>query len=264
MSLYAPLISIEVAHDYFASPERLVLTFVPDGRTRAWLEASECVVRAVENRLQIIYDTEAQAGGKPLAATGEAVELRFGVTAEDPLFPDYTDGLAAPMRPPVVMGLEPKAKADEVGVLPLTAQPDAMPWAGPRSHFVLAVTLTGDLSDAGRRYGARLTARAAPWKYILLDDWGDTTPCVVDARDDVAFGDASLEALADGRRRLAIRSQRALPIQERCDRQFQLRAVAADGAPGTLLIGRLPGAAPGRLALDPAGSGLVTEIYVAR
>lgn len=264
MPRYARLLSVEVVHGYFHAAERLLLNFRPDDQTRAWLERAGCVVRGQENRLEVLFDSDAVGARRPPAATGEPAELRFGVTAEDPLFAEYTEGVALIGRQPITLTAE-QARVEDDGALRLAppASP-APPWAGPRAHLVISLPLAGDLADAGRRYRVRLSTRATRWKYVLLDDWGDLNPCVVDVRDGVAFGEARIEALADGRLRLTTVSDRALPLTERCDRQFQLRAGAEDGAPEAVLIARLPGAAPGHLASAPDGDGLVSEIYVAR
>lgn len=256
MSYFAPLIRLDVVHDYFADPARLVLDFQPDARTAEWLEAAGCVMRADENRLYVFYDAEARGG-----VTGrEPTELRFDVTADDPLFVEFTaDWPGGGPGAPWIRGEDAKVGKDGVWrLVPEAGSQQAV--APPGVHFRLSFPVGGPAA-AGRRYRLDLASRATAWKYILLDDWGAVTPVVVDPARLVSFSAAAPEPIADGRPALAITSTEAIPLSDRPAQRFQLRADGAD----TPLIDILPAAAPGRLGLDgpAAKSRMVSEIYVA-
>jgi len=264
MPTYAPLLRVDVVHQYFADPASLQLRFLPDARTAAWLERTGSVLRELANAMIVFYDTEGR-GGRPLAA-GADVELAFDVVADDPLFAEYTQAPPPPnLRPPRFSGTG--AAADESGVWRLSEPqgPGLSPKASAAS-FRLELPVSADLREAGRRYRLDLASRAIGWKYILLGDWGDHSPRVDDPEGAFAFGSAAPETLADGRAALSFVSEKAIPLAERPAQRFQLRGAGQGGAPGPVLIASLPAAAPGRLALDRARDPptIVSEIYVDR
>jgi len=261
MPLYASLFRFEVIHDYFADPANLKLTFRPDAASADWIERTGCVMRAADNRLAVFFDCEARGGS---AAEREPAELVFDVVADDPLFIEFTAEW-----PPAVGGAPwfrgHDATADADGVWRLGAPTRAAAVMRQGVHMRLSLPVAGDAKAVGRRYRLDLASRSTAWKYILLDDWGEVAPVVVDPAGKIAFTPAAPEAIADGRSALAIVSSDPIPLSERPSQRFQLRAANGGGA-GALLIATLPAAAPGHLGLDAAAAPprMVSEIYVAR
>ncbi|WP_293905390.1 hypothetical protein [Phenylobacterium sp.] len=262
MAGYALLFSVEVGHGYFRDPARLRLAFRPDPDTDSWLARTGAVAKAAANVLRVYYDTEPRGGGAPLAATVAPVDLRFGVTAADPMFAGYTDGLGPIAGGPT--GFGPGIAVLRPGEAWPLLEPDG-PWAawagGRRPDFAVAIPLEGLPGDPAPAYRLQLEPRETTWKYILTGDWEGMTPRVVDPSGEVAFTGPVEEPLADGRLGLAIRSDTRLPLAERCDQTFQLR----DGdAAARVLINRLPGPRMSGLTLEPAdrAPGLISEIYV--
>lgn len=298
MPRYEALLSVEVVHAYFHDPRRLRLRFRPDRDTDAWLARAGCVVRPGPNALQIFHDAETSAGVFAAPDVSPA-ELRFAAIADDPQFADFTADLPARMAPPPCFLGDATARAD--GAFPMAPAPlawsrsglgpaslddtpppldaDGKPtrppleaeppplgrWTGggPRPHLVLRLPLPTAPKDAGRAYRLELASRSTTWKYILTGDWTDLEPQIVDTAAAFEFKAPAQEPLADGRTGLAIRSLTPIPLRERPDQRFQLRA----GAAGAVLMDYLPGARPGVATLDPPASPpapLVSEIYVAR
>jgi hypothetical protein len=261
MPLYACLFRFDLVHDYFADPANLKLSFRPDAHSADWIERTGCVMRAADNRLTVLFDSEARGGS---AAVREPTHLVFDVVAEDPLFIEFTSEWPPAVHgAPSFSGEAATAGADGVWRL---GKPVASPSiARQGAHLRLSLPVGGDAKAVGRRYRLDLTSRSTAWKYILLDDWGDVTPMVVDPAGKIAFSAAAPEPIADGRSALAIVSSDAIALSERPSQRFQLRA-ANDGGAGALLIATLPAAAPGHLGMDAAAAKprMVSEIYVAR
>lgn len=254
------LVSLEVAHAYFQEPRRLRLRFRPDAETQGWLDRTGCLTRQGPNALRVFFDTEARGGGAFPQRSDRLEELRFAVTAEDPMFASYTADLT-PMEdePACFLGGEAAAPGRSYPMAPA-----ASAWSreGPRPHFTVRLPVPLTVADAGRAYRLELASRSTTWKYILTGDWADIEPCIVDAAGALAFHGPAAEPLADGRAGLMIRSKDPIPLMERPGQRLQLRA----GPAGRVLIGRLPCARAGGLGLDPPDnpSGVVSEIYVAR
>jgi hypothetical protein len=175
--------------------------------------------------------------------------LSLAMWVGDPLFDNYTEGL--PAVGPEVPLFVPDGDT-------LTPQGHA-----PRLHAAQRLSLLLPLS-AGE-WQLRLQPRATVWKYLLLGDWGEPPPRVVDAQHQVRFNEPEAEALADGRRAWAIRSGVAIPLQRRAGQRFQLRA-EGQGGEERVLIRQLPAANARNFAREVEGgaTALVSEIPVLR
>lgn len=268
MSAFARLFSVEVLHPYFSAPSRLKLRFAPDAATAAWLARTGCVVKGADNALHVYFEGDRNVPARTVAADGGAVDLRFGVYAQDGQFARFTDGLPTIDAPPLTFWSGQSSRDGEA--LRLSASPDrASHWSeGPRPDLVVAVTLGGNqvpTGDApGPLYRVALKSRESFWKYILLGDW--TQIRVVDPQSAIAFEAAADATLPDGRVVHAVRSKSAIPLAERFEHRFELHAVAT--ASGEAPVRRvLPTPAAANLARDRTPDGrelLVSEIFVPR
>lgn len=286
MGAHELLFSIEVVHGYFRDPAACRLRFEPDAATRDWLRQARCVSRRAPNGLSVYYELpDGPAGARPIRAqSDEPISLSYTVSALDPAFGLYSDGLAAcetldPGSPPLLVFDSVRARRPfDPGEAWILSAPASIDTGGlsVRPDFKLLIGLIGDLSDAGRAYRIDFNSRAATWKYLLIGDWAGDRPRIVDATHPTAdlFDDPFADPdkppeptpLADGRMAISVRSTQPLAVLDRPRGQFQLWSRSEDGSRDQVLVSSLPHAAAANFAIETPGdpSTLVAEIFVTR
>ncbi|QPF73401.1 hypothetical protein G8A07_11045 [Roseateles sp. DAIF2] len=229
---YTLLGSARVRHGYFADGLARSLRFTPDAQTWRALTAHRLLLRCNGHGLAVHADALAL---ERLWIERAPRALRFSLDCADPAFALYTE----PGELPALS-------------LPLFEADDGEEETVWRARLGGAVELD-------------LPARRTVWKYLLLGDWREHRPELVDAGAAVQFEPPSEERLPDGRLALVIRSRSALALAEQSPHRFQLRDAASQ--PPKLLRQRLPAAAPRGLQREPSPQGghiAVTEIFVSR
>ncbi|MGC1302619.1 MAG: hypothetical protein WA840_09615 [Caulobacteraceae bacterium] len=277
MMAYALQFGIDVRHSYFSDPAHLRLRLAADRPTAALLERLGFMLRLRSDGLRVY----GPANGLDAAPAAEAAPiLRFVAYAEDPAFACYTNGLTAFDAPPLVFGRTAPTR-DKDGYWPMSpsTSPDSPPaisaFGRRRPDFVVEVPAFPGPPVAERLYLVSLASRATIWKYLLVGDWADDRPLIVDKASDapISFADAfdgdsppATEILADGRPAIAIRSQSPIPLSAAAARQFQLWSRTVAGEPDHVVIPRLPAPDPRSLSRPaaPSGGALVSEIFLQR
>lgn len=228
---YRLLGQLLVRHSYFADGLARRIKFLPDAPTQQLLQAYELLIRANGHALSV-HVPEHRLEPLWQAARRSALALNFALRCSDADFTLYSE---APLLP----GMSLPLPADE-------AQ-DVQAWQ----------------QALGQTLELQLQARRTRWKYLLLGDWQDQQPQVVDPSGQLDF-EAATEMLGDGRQALCFIASQPLPLSERATPRLQLRDAAAQ--PPRILVSRLPGAAPRSLQRQTlqAQRADVSEIFLSR
>jgi hypothetical protein len=288
MGPFQPLFSVEVEHGFFPGAVCRGLRFVPTPAAAARLERARCLLRSTDRGVLVLHDAGAAPVLQALAgAVDEPLRLDFLVRATDPLFANYTEGLASTLTALPMFDTEhalPDGERWRLHTGASAGPADLQRLDAPRATALLArqerlappaftVSITVSAADAaapppqGKRYFCRLQARTTVWKYCLFGTWveaNDDPVQVVDLAQGWRFEPAVAERLADGQEVLAVRSSTRIPLQQRSDRRFQLRQ--RSGGADRVLIKRLPVASARQLSRETVGGEptLVSDIYVHR
>ncbi|RVT49753.1 hypothetical protein [Rubrivivax albus] len=261
MSDYRMLCSLEVIHEFYASPSRTGLQFVPSPDASAWLRRTGSFFRASGGRLDLF----APPG---VLDDASSVALTFSVQAADPLFVNVTPALTGDGG--LARFDSGEAELDTgtgrwllgtaaTGITAMTGGEHQPVAALPAFEVVLR--LTGHEDESRRNFALRLHSRVTFWKYVLVGGWAVQQPMVVDLDQMTEFGIAEEVLSADRTPALAICSLSPLPLQEHSNRRFQLRNAA-----GAVLVQRLPTASASSLVRESIAGrpALVSEIFVHR
>lgn len=278
---YLPLLALDIGHGFFAGGRGGALHCRPSRACAALLARHDAVVRDTGHGLWLHVEARALDGLRDAAAQPGGLRLLWWLLSDDPLFVNYTDGLALPGGELPVFGNADGRAGGALEPVPALApleQHEAR-WASGGARLpAAAVALTldaralaaADAPAAGPnpdalaplQFTLALAARRTVWKYCLVGDWEAEPLQVVDLQRAVQFEPAMAEPLADGRQALAIRSTEPLMLQQRASRRFQLRG----GSAHRVLVKRLPEAHARHFGRDtrPGAQALVSEIFVHR
>ena len=291
MGPFLPLFSLELEHAYFPAGVCRGLALAPAAASIQRLDHAGCLLRATDRGLLVLFDAgRADALALQAGEADDPLRLHFLARVADPCFANYTAAPVGSSRSLLMFDsrravhdadsgrwrLHAGASADAANLRRLDSPEaaEALSAAERRAppHFAVSVEVRPeDVAEAaagrGRRFHARLAARATVWKYCFMGELAealDDEVRVVDLGQSLQFGAATGERLPDGRSVLAVRSVAPIALQERSPQRFQLRS----GGNGTdkVLIKRLPVASPRQLSRETLGGvpTLVSEIYVNR
>ena len=276
---YLPLLSIEVAHAYFADGRCRGLRFTPTAATGEWLEAQGAVVRDTGSGLVVFAPLpKLQAIAEP------PTMLAWSVRATDTMFASVSEKFDLEEGRKILFfsrdGVDPTAdtvwrlhegEAASQADLCHVRSPvlrclltDAERRLPPSFVVRVAAPAPGSTGPHGVRFRIAFAARAPVWKYCLIGAWSSRPKEleVVGAHSDPAFGAAEDDALDNGQPMLALRSASGIALAERSERRFQLRERSPRG--DRVLVERLPVAGAGHFTretnTDPPT--LVCAIYV--
>jgi hypothetical protein len=200
---------LRVRHGYFADGLARRMQFLPDAPTQRQLDAYELLTRANGHALSV-HVPEHRLQQLWQAARQATLTLDFALRCSDPDFALYSE---APVLPDMSLPL-PAGEAQ-----------DAQAW----------------LRGLGQQVELQLQPRRTRWKYLLLGDWQDQQPQVVDPAGQLSF-EAATETLGDGQIVPSFIASSTLPLAERDAPRLQLHDAASQ--PPRILVSRLPGAAP--------------------
>lgn len=231
---YRLLARFRVQHAYFADGLARQICFLPDAPTQRWLKDYELLCRSNGHSLSVHLPEHRSADLFAAALRQpERARLGFALRCSDAEFPLYS---ADTLLPSLTVSFEVTEGA---------SLPD---W----------------LASLGRSAELKLRARRTQWKYLLLGDWREHQPRIVDPSGRLSFEAAPAETLSDGRQALVFRAQSELPLAQLGQPQLQL----CDGStePPRVLVSRLPGAAPRGLQRETLQGERrdVSEIFVSR
>lgn len=277
MSSYREWFRLTLTHAYHGARGWTGWRARPGERSAQLLTSLGAVQRQVEGTLTVLLLDErmTRLGLQPGMDAG--APLLLYVDAGDPHFAAYTapqpapgqvllaDSTQAVREPSGAWRLHPDAELGPEALAPQSAPDDAPPrqrWPSPRAPVLvlrLAPPLPGP--DAPVHYVVRLGAAASYWKYYLLDGLADRPLSIADPDHEVVFRRSS-EAGPEGRPAAVFTSDRAMLLQARSARRFELREQAAFG--DKVLMKRLPVACAGirQQAMVDGHAVLVSEIFV--
>lgn len=228
---YLLLGALQVRHAYFADGWARRMHFDPDPPTRQLIDAYQMLSRSNGHALSLhLPEHRLQALWTDFGRAG--LRLNFALRCSDPDFSLYSEA-------PVLPGMSLQ--------LPGSDAATAAEW----------------LQGQARQLELQLQARRTRWKYLLLGDWQDQQPQVVDPTGQLSF-EASSETLVDGQVVPCFIASGELPLAERAVPRLQLCDVASQ--PPRILVSRLPGAALRGLQRQTlhAQRADVSEIFLSR
>ena len=285
MSSYRLVFRVAFEHAYFADGVLRPLRIVPGAACHDMLRRAGVLLLEEEGGIAAFGDDRiVERLRLHTLDAGAALGLAFLVYVTDPHFFEYT----LPARPAgsLLFLSTADAAADADGRLLLHATP-TVPAAAllPREHprlqailgqrvlapapaMVLEVALTPAMLDApepGRSFQIRFDAASSHWKYCVFgaaEAGNESRAGIVDLAGDMEFEHLPGAEIGDRRRADVWLSKRAIPMRERPEARFQLRAVSPSG--DKVLIKRMPNAGVGKRFRECRDGNeiLVSEVFV--
>lgn len=259
MKTYGPLFRLEVSHDYYrAAPP---LSIEPDPDTKQLMQRAGLHQRDDKGRIEVFADNDREllsdiAQGRPLAFV-------YRLRAEDPTVQLITKGLAASgQRLFVVKDNTPLENRDAVP-LDLIEDVKKNPLLAPSDEIrpplaYIQITISPDAKDAV--YSARFAADSRVWVYNIIGGEEDAKYQIRDTNDNVTFDAIEPRQMANGKLAKRFSSKDPIEMNSEPTQRFEL---LDDGPFGKrVILPVLPAAAPGSGSLDPAGTGLMSDIYI--
>jgi hypothetical protein len=269
MSRYAPLLTVEVNHTFFAGGRCRVVDLALVGRSQALVHRSGMVARSAPGRLEVLHDPADRSRLALFSSDPEeSFRLDIRVTTRDPGFWSYTEG--APAREAVLAFDSRSASVDPGdGTIRLSkgevaSAEDGLPLGSARRAGLLegwapvtppvallrlrladegGAFLDPPASGTGWRYRLDFVARATYWRYLLLGRLAGGGSTITDPDGVTQFEFVGEELLPGNRKAASFRSTTRLPLEEFSSRRFQLRASGSKGnGNGPILVRRLPAA----------------------
>ncbi len=285
MSSYRLVFRVAFEHAYFSDGVLRPLRIVPDAACHDMLRRAGVLLLVGEGGIAAFGDDRiVERLRLHTLDAGAALGLAFLVFFTDPHFFEYT----LPARPAghLLFLSTADAAADADGRLLLHATP-TVPAAAmlPREHprlqailgqrvlapapaMVLEVVLTPAMLDApepGRSFQVRFDAASSHWKYCVFgaaEAGSESRAGIVDLAGDMEFEHLPGAEIGDRRRADVWLSKRAIPMRERPEARFQLRAASPSG--DKVLIKRMPNAGVGKRFRECRDGNeiLVSEVFV--
>ncbi|MFJ3047924.1 hypothetical protein ACIPEN_19010 [Herbaspirillum chlorophenolicum] len=285
MSLYSPLLSIDVEHD-FLQLQAAAFICVPTPETADWIRRRDLLVRSQRNGVAVFCEA-ARRNVLLEDCTPGAALLTFKWFAQDPLFSQYTLPLAP--TPESLLYLRSSASVAEdsgrrrlhagdtvdAGMMQAMTAPLLARHLDRRDVLRKPVLVAEiDLADHvakedaadvhGVNYYLRFSVRKSIWKYYLISDADADTVnlAIVDLDETVRFVNVEPEQLPGNRRALVFMSDGEIEMQQKYPQRFQLREQGGMGE--RVLIRRLPNADVSKVTQEMVSgrAALVSEIYI--
>ena len=273
---WKPLFGITIQHNFFSTTLGPLLDFVPIFETQAIIRSSGMISRAESNRIILCYDDEREEILRSCIPTDTGrLDFIFNIYALDPQYELYTDmSLSSSGTSPCYSSSE-KSVALENGLhletisgaaakeLANRATPD-----GDRRHpvkqpvFNVSISIAQQDSLEHQEYLIGCEARTTYWKYYILGELARQETEIIDLRGDIQFLRSDSQTPFPNREAAVFYSSEPIPLEERPNKQFQLRRPGSNG--NKVLIKRLPNASVENLAKDiiKGKEVNVSEIYI--
>lgn len=269
MSGFAPLLTVEVGHSFFAGGRCRVVDLSLVGHSRDLAQRAGLVARSAPGRLEVLHD---RSDGSRLALFSsdpeESFRLDVRVTTRDPGFWSYSEGAPAPGT---VLAFDSRSASVDPGdgTIRLSkgevaSADDGVPLGSARRAGLLdgwtpvtppvallrlrlaneeGAFLDPPAPGRGWRYRLDFAARATYWRYLLLGRLAGGGSAITDPDGTTQFEFVGEEILPGNRKASSFRSTTRLPLEEFSSRRFQLRATGGNGnGNGPILVRRLPAA----------------------
>lgn len=285
MSSYRLLFRVAFEHAYFADRVLRPLRIVPTSACHEMLRRAGVLLLDEAGGIAAFGDERVVERLRlHTMEAGDALGLAFLVYFTDPHFFEYT----LPARPAghLLFLSRADAVADAGGRLLLHAAPVVPASAmlarehprleailgkqvlAPAPAMVLEVALTPTMLDAaepGRTFHVCFDAASSHWKYCVFgaaEAGSESRAGIVDLAGDMEFEHLPGAEIGDRRRADVWLSKRAIPMRERPEARFQLRAASPSG--DKVLIKRMPSAGVGKRFRECRDGNeiLVSEVFV--
>ncbi|MCW5203362.1 MAG: hypothetical protein QTN59_13755 [Candidatus Electrothrix communis] len=270
------LFGTTVQHSFFSTTSGPMLDFVPVLETQAVMRSADMIHRADNNRVIFCYDDAKEEILRCCIPknTGR-LDFIFHVYTTDPRYELYTESGLSFGTIPCYSSLE-KPVAREHGLQLERINENAAQQMTERAAtggngkypvkrpvFILNISLIEQDFQEQKEYLICCAARKTYWKYYLLGELAEQESEIIDLRGDIQFRRSSGRQTPFPNKEAAVfYSSEAIPLEERSNRQFQLRRQGSNG--NKVLIKRLPNASVENLSKENIkGKEVdVSEIYI--
>ncbi|XCN73110.1 MAG: hypothetical protein Q3M24_23045 [Candidatus Electrothrix aestuarii] len=271
------LCTVALQHNFFpttnSGPE---LDFVPSMETQTVMQSVGMLSRVDKNRILLSYDDEKEEillSCIPMDT--QQLEFIFQVYAQDLYFGLYSESSSAEEAPCYsnIKKNRKKNTAEEDGIfLTRCAGDQALAIrerAGNHARYPaqpavlnFVISITKETYKEPKEYLIHCASRKTYWKYYLLGELADHEAEIIDLKGEINFQNAGHQFPFPGRTAMVFYSTEPIPLEERPNRQFQLRQSGNNG--NKVLIKRLPNASIENLARDTLKGEQVnvSEIYI--
>jgi hypothetical protein len=269
------LFGITVQHSFFSTTSGPMLDFVPVSETQDVMRSADMIRRADNNRVILCYDdTKEEILRCCIPKNTGKLDFIFHVYTTDPCYELYTESGISSGTIPCYSSIE-KSVALEHGLRLEAINENATKQMTERAAtggngkypvkrpvFILNISLTEQDFQEQKEYLICCAAQKTYWKYYLLGELAKQETELIDLRGDIQFLRSDRQTPFPNREAAVFYSSEAIPLEERPNRQFQLRRQGSNG--NKVLIKRLPNASVENLSKEniKGKEVYVSEIYI--
>ena len=292
MGSYLPLFSIAVEHQFFLDGVCTGLDFIPTPHSEKILKRVGMLTRHTRNGIRVFYDEQrTEALQLLIADPDEPLCFGFKVVSRDPAFVNYT--IPTVLLDDAILYFDSRRakKEEKTGKVRLHAgasvseknfkklnAPVLEGLIGKREqvvkpHFLINIWIERKHTSAKKPpakdieiipidYYLTFKARQTYWKYYLLGEIAKSNPYIADLNDQTEFEAIGHISLPNEKIALTFRSKEPIPLQEKFDQRFQLRANGT--REGKVLMKRLPVASTSHIDKEVVKGKevVVSEIFI--
>ena len=259
MSTFEPMFSIQVRHDYSDGPPPVSLELDAEAETLA--SRGNMQTRATPGRLDVYAESDRE-DLEALAENGE-LEFIFRIRADNTILPTVTSGLIS--RDPMIFVVEDgsvlrKSETLSRDFLKPLQENGVIKVSDLLRPPIAIIKLSISPLTKNETFIVHFEATENFWMYHLVGGEKDTAYSINDPDDTHSFESVEPRQLANGQIAERFRSTAPIAMRAHPTQRFEL---LGDGPFGKrVILPVLPAAAPGSSSLDPAGNGLISDIYV--
>lgn len=280
MGSFHSLFSIEIKHVFFTGEACLNLDFIPSLRSQKRLDRIGLLTRGTENGIHVFYDSgQSDVLQYEVDDPDEPFSFQYRVFSRDPFFKNYTD--VSSHKTDALFYFDGGNAREEAGFYRLheaeyVSEVDFQSLDAPMFSEVLTKkdrlvkpvcvldipVSQGEFKGKPKHYTVKFDSRKTFWKYYVLGDFVDKKPYIADLNHETEFEFGGTESLPGNRTALVFRSRSSIPLREKLDVRFQLKA--QNGGNGKVMIKRLPVASASQIATETINGkeSVISEIYV--
>jgi hypothetical protein len=267
MMRFAPLLALEIAHDYHG-PGPAPLDFIPDVATERLAARPDLRLRLSRGRAEVFAaeDRDALAA----LAGGEGLRFTFRIYPADPRLAAVTAAVSAAVPPARAAEAIAIVEIDGPGTVRAIGEDDLRPLepgvvVTARDALVRPLAIVRVRVDPAARdvrHALRFEAAERFWTYHVIGGAPGARFQVRDRDGAVAFRALGARVMANGASAQSFRSDVPIAASARPARRFQLLAEGPYGPRSVVETLPAPRPGPGGIDRDEGAARAVSEIYV--
>lgn len=280
MGSFQSLFSIVVKHRFFTGEACLNLDFIPSLQSQKRLDRIGLLTRSTENGIHVFYDSDqSDALQYEIEDPDEPFRFQYRVFSRDPFFKNYTEEPVYKMD--TLLYFDGGNAREEEGFFRFheaeyVSEVDAQPLDAPIFSEILTkkdrlvkplcvfdIPISqAEFKGKPKHYAVKFDSRKTFWKYYVLGDFFEKKPYIADLNHEMEFEFGGTEPLPGNKTAFIFRSISSIPLREKLDVRFQLRA--QNGGNGKVIIKRLPVPSASQIATETINGkeSVISEIYV--